>query len=674
MTLVKLDIPGGIVSDRSEYSTGPRWKTCEKVRFQQGQPEKIGGWVEEANWSFTGQPSDVCVWQTIDGSSVLAVGTDTKLQLVYNDELLDITPLRTGASSLNAPFATANESATVTVTHAGHGSSSGDYVVFAGATAGGGITVAGEYILTVVNANTYTIQHSSNATSTTSSQGGSSVTVSYLIPTGSFTSSQGLGWGAGTWGSARSGAIKVTDTITGITRANPAVVTAGSHPFADGDLVQITAVAGMVQVNGVTFTVANKTTNTFELAGINSSAYTTYGSAGTATQQFGWNSAANSDQSDVSLEPSLWSLSLWGEDLIATQRNGGTYTWDASTPTARATAVTNAPTISKLSLVSSPSRHLICFGAEAGTADPLNIRWSDQEVNTTWAAALSNTAGSQRLQQGTKIIAAVQTRDQILIFTDDSLHAMQFIGPPFTFGFRIMGTNCAPVSQHSVVDQNGVVYWMGNNHFYVYDGTVKILPSPVRDHVFNSIDSDLDLLTYSGLNRRFTEIWWVYATVENQPPDKYVIYNWKTTEWYFGSLDRSVWLDEISWLTEPIGISSSGKLYYHETGNNDNVVPLPCSVETGVFEIPNSGEDLFLVDKLIPDASITGSLQVTFFVRKYPSAPEVVKGPFTLTSSTEKTSFRVRGRQLRLKISSSDLSDQWKWGTPRIRYRRSGKR
>ena len=672
MALVKLDIPGGIVADRSEYSTGSRWRICDKVRFQQGQPEKIGGWVSEVNWSFTGTPSSVLAWQTLGGDSVLAVGTNKKLQIVVNDSLIDITPANSSVT-LNGAFDMVDESAIVTVHDVAHGAEDGDYVVFSGATAGGGITVTGEYILTFVDANTYTIQHPSAATSTATGQGGSSIATVYLLGTGNSVGTAGLGWGAGTWGTPRTGTTPVTDTITGITAANPGVVTAGSHPFSDGDLVRITDVVGMVELNGNSYTVANKTTNTFQLSGTNTSAFTSYSSAGTATKLFGWGFGVTASESNVALEPDLWSLSLWGEDLIATRRNAGTYTWDASTPTTRAALVSNAPTISKLSLVSSPSRHLICFGAGADALDPLNVRWSDQEINTSWTPALSNTAGSQRIQQGTKIIAAVQTRDQILIFTDDSLHAMQFIGPPFTFSFRIMGTNCAPVSQHSVVDQNGVVYWMGNSHFYMYDGAVKILPCPVRDYVFDNVGGSFEL-TYAGLNRKFTEIWWVYSTAPSSPPDKYVIYNWKTTEWYFGSLDRAVWLDEVSWLTQPIGISTSGTLYYHESGTDDNVSPLTCSVESGVIEIPPAGDDLFLVDKLIPDAKITGSLQVTFYVRKYPLAPETVKGPFTVTSSTQKTSFRVRGRQLRIKLSSTNLLDNWKWGTPRIRYRRSGKK
>jgi len=674
MTLVKLEIPGGAVADRPEYSTGARWKTTEKVRFQQGLPEKIGGWTNESGWSFTGVASDILAWRTLNGDSIIAVGTEKKLEVVYNDTKTDVTPVRSTAT-LNGPFTTSSGSATVTVAHTAHGALDGDYVVFSGASAGGGITVDGEYQLTHVDDNTYTITHGSNASSSASSTGGSSVSTTYLLSGGRAQASEGLGWGAGGWGDPREGATKTEDTITGITQANPGVVTAGSHPFVNGDLVKITGVVGMTQVNGNTYTVANKATNTFELSGTNTSGFGSYSSGGTATKQFGWGYSANADQSDVTLEPSTWSLSLWGEDMIATRRNEATYLWDATNPTTRVTVVTNAPTSTKLTLVATPSRHVVALGAHTGSvADPLNVRWSDQEGLTTWTSAADNTAGSQRLQGGSKIVAGLQTRGQILIWTDDTLQAMNYIGPPYIFGFTIIASNCSPISQKSVVDQNGIVYWMGNKHFYVYDGSVKILPSPVRDQVFDNMDSSLDQLTYGGLNRRFNEIWWFYTTTGSTSPNKYVVYNHSTAEWHFGTLDRCVWLDEVSWLNNPVAVQSDGTLSYHESGTSDNGSAFSSYIETGVFEIPQAGDDLFIADKLIPDATITGNAKLTFYTKKYPAGSEVTKGPFTLSSSTQKLSMRARGRQIRMRIESDGASDFWKWGTPRLRYRRSGKR
>tara|TARA_R110000851_G_scaffold3093_1_gene12511 strand:+ start:888 stop:2918 length:2031 start_codon:yes stop_codon:yes gene_type:complete len=674
MSLIKLNIPGGTVSDRSDYSSGPVWKSTEKVRFQQGLPEKIGGWTSEVNWSFTGTPSDVLAWQTLGGDSVIAVGTNKKLQIVVNDSLTDITPANSSVT-LNGAFDMVDESAIVTVHDVAHGAEDGDYVVFSGATAGGGITVTGEYILTFVDANTYTIQHPSAATSTATGQGGSSIATVYLLGTGNSVGTAGLGWGAGTWGTPRTGTTPVTDTITGITAANPGVVTAGNHPFSNGDLVRITDVVGMVELNGNSYTVANKATNTFQLSGTNTSAFTSYGSAGTATKLFGWGFGVTASESNVTLEADLWSLSLWGEDLIATRRNGKSYLWDATTPTTRAAVISNAPTISKLSLVSVPDRHMVCFGATPDNTaeDPLLVRWSDQEDFTTWTPAAANTAGSQRLQQGSKIVAAVQTRDQILVFTDDALYGMQFQGPPFTFSFRILGTGGAPLSQNSVANVNGTVYWMGSEHFYLYDGSVKVLPSPVRDHVFDSMENTLDDSVYSGINRSFTEIWWFYTADGGTSANRYVCVNYKTNEWHFGSLDRSVWLDDSSWLTSPIAINSNGTLYYHENGFDDDGAAITSSVESGAFEIPETGDKLLLVDRMIPDSTVSGNLSVTLFVSKYPGGTETTKGPFPLTENTEKISLRGRGRQFRIKVESTGIQDYWKWGIPRVEIKSDGK-
>ena len=673
MPLVKLDIAPGIFADRSDYSIGPKWKTGSNVRFQQGLPEKIGGWITEVNWSFTGTPSDALAWTTLDGSFALVVGTDKKLELIFNDVKTDITPVRSEVT-LNGPFDTTNTDATVTVNDTNHGAEDGDYVIFSGATAGGGITIVGEYVLTLVDANAYTIEHGSAATSSTTGQGGASVVTKYLIAVGNSTSAKGLGWGAGSWGNAREGQTSTTGAVTGITQANPGVVTATAHPFVNGDTVKLTGVAGMVEVNGVTYTVANKAANTFELSGINTTGFTAYTSAGTATKQWGWGYSANVSNSNVTLEPDLWSLSLWGEDLIATRRNGATYTWDATAPTARATIIANAPTNSKMSFVSVPDRHLVCLGAENGSEDPLNVRWSDQEDNTTWTASATNTAGSNRLSQGSKIIGAVQTRDQTLVFTDDAAFGMYFQGPPFTFGFRELGESAPPISQNAAIEVNGIVYWMGNRHFYMYDGTIKILPSPVRDHVFDAMDESLALLTYAGINRRFTEIIWLYATVGATAPNKYVTVNYTTGEWAFGSWDRAVWQDDLSWMDYPFAISETGTLNYHENGTSDNGATMTTTLESGVFEIPEAGEKLFMLDRVIPDATIGGgSMTVSLIVAKYPGGPETTKGPYTVTGDTEKISMRMRGRQVRLKLDSSGTEDSWKWGVARASVRPDGR-
>lgn len=666
MPLEKFKIPGGIVTDRTSYSIGGRWVDGSRIRFQQGFPEPIGGWVKEINWSVTGTPNNAIVWSNLNGDQLLAIGTEKKIHLVFNDTIYDITPIRE-SQSLTNPFTTVNESAVVTVADTGHGAEDGDYVTFSGASAVGGVTISGEYILTYVDANTYRITHTSDATS--GATGGGSVTAKYQISTGSTAGTAGLGWGIDTWNSYREGSPITQKTITGITQANPGVVTSNGHGLSNGDIVRITDVAGMTQLNGNYYTLANVATNTFELSGTDTSSYGSYSSAGKATKQFGWGSAAASGTSTISLEPSLWSFSLWGEDLIATRRDGGTYVWDATNGTGTAAIVlTNAPTNAMLSLVSVPDRHVICFGADS---DPLLVKWSSQEANTTWSASATNTAGSQRLEIGHKILAATQTRDQILIFTDDAVFGMNFQGPPYTFGFRPLARTCSPIGQNAVVEINGAVYWMGCGHFYVFTGRVEEVPCPVRDHVFNNINKDIEKITFGGLNRKFTEIWWFYATGENENPESYVVFNYATQEWSIGSLSRNVWIDDSDWLQYPLACDSDGNAYYHENGTSDNGSDITSYIECGDIEFGNSGDKMLLIDKIIPDVS--GSPQITLFTRKYPNATEITKGPYDIFDSTEKLSLRAKGRQFRMKISYTGKT-YWRFGHTRFQFTVDGSR
>ena len=666
MPLQKFEIPGGMVKDRSAYASGGRWIDGNKVRFQQGFPEPIGGWIEEVNWSATGSPSNAIAWSNLNGDQLLAIGTEKKIHLVFNDTIYDITPIRE-SQSLTNPFTTSSGTPTVTVADTAHAAEDGDYVTFSGGRAVGGVTISGEYVLTVVDANKFTITASGNASSTAT--GGGSVTAKYQISTGTTAGTPGLGWGIDTWNSYREGSPITQKTVSGLTQASPGVVTATAHGFSNGDLVKLTDVVGMVEVNGNYYTVASVTTNTFELSGTNTSGFTSYGSAGKATKIFGWGSAAAVSSSTVILEPSLWSFSLWGEDLIATRRDGGTYVWDATNGTGTAAiALTNAPTNAMLSLVSVPDRHVICFGADN---NPLLVKWSDQEDNTTWSALATNTAGSQPLEIGHKIIATQQTRDQILIFTDDAVFGMNFEGPPYTFGFRPLATSCAPVGQNAVVEINGTVFWMGCGHFHSFGGKVQVIPCPVRDYVFDNINKEAENISFGGLNRKFTEIWWFYPTGENTEPDSYVVLNYSTNEWSVGSLSRSVWIDDEDWLQYPTAFDPDGKIYYHENGTSDNGSDIESYVECGAIEMNNTGDKMLWIDKIIPDVS--GSPQITVYTRKYPNSSEVTKGPYDLFSTTEKLSLRAKGRQMRMKISYTGQT-YWRFGHTRFQMTADGTR
>tara|TARA_R110000824_G_scaffold2970_10_gene13604 strand:- start:2540 stop:4564 length:2025 start_codon:yes stop_codon:yes gene_type:complete len=674
VAFAKLDIKGGIVKDRPDYSSGPVWIDGDKVRFQQGLPEKLGGWKSETGYTFTGIPSKAITWRSLSGTDLLAVGTDKKLQLIFGDVLYDITPIAATTTPTN-PYTTVDEDATVTVTEAAHGAEVGDFVLLSSVTAVGGITPDGEVeITTVPTANTWTFEHTGPATSSVAS-GGGSPTHKYLLGTGSPTSTKSLGWGTGAWSDPREGFPSTTATANAVSDADPGqVTTTANHGFTTGDQIKHTNFAGMIELNGVTHTITVTAVTTYTL-GIDTEPFASYSSAGTATKQFGWGTALGA--SAVNLEPAHWSFDLWGEDLIATRRGGLTYLWDASNGAyTRAVLLhANVPATAAFSIVGVPERQVVTFGG----ADPLLVQWSDEKDYTLWTAAATNTAGALRLDKGTKIIAAVPTRDQTIILTDEAAFGMNFQGPPFTYGFRMLSTGCGPVSQNGAIDVNGVVFWMGCGHFYVFDGAVRILPSPVRDHVFDNLNMEKQNLAFTGLNRQFSEIWWFYPTVGNTYPDSYVIFNYSSNEWSTGTIERTAWLDQSEYSNYPLALNSSGTLYYHENGVDDDTTAMTSYVESGVFEIPGGntegpGESLLLMDKLIPDATITGTVDLSIYTRKYPHTSETTKGPFVITSSTGKVSLRAKGRQMRMKISSDALSDTWKWGISRINQRSSSKR
>ena len=592
MALAKLKIPGGIQADRTDYSTGPFWKSGNKVRFQQGQPEPVGGWETHSDFNTTvGTPSAIKAWRDLSDNDLLAIGTEKRLHVVKNGTIYDITPISSTVEN-TITFDTTNLSAVVNVNHTSHPVLAGDYVVIRNAAAVGGITPDGTYEVTeYIGANDFTITHSSAATSSVSGGGGAATDIDYLLPSGTALPTPGLGWGADTWNSGTWGDPASNSTIT--------------------------------------------------------------------------------------LDAAHWSFDLWGEDLIANRRGRGIYTWNASGGTGtRATAVTNAPTTNTWIQVSVPDRHLISFGAHDGSnADPMNIRWTTQEVNTTWTPSSTNTAGSQRLHLGDRLIASIQTKDQTLVWTNEALFGMLFSGDPFTFTFRPLSTGSEPLGQNAAVDQDGVVFWMGRDNFHVYTGREQVLPCPVRDAVYNDLNGDVSSNVFGGVNSSFTEIWWHYPSLASSDfPDKYVTYNWVTQEWALGSLGRVVWSEAESWLDKPFAYDSSGVFYFHEKGTNAAGSALNWSIYSGVLEVPEAGDQLFYVDRFVPDVEQqTGNITFTVYYRRYPNSTENSKTG-TISTTTTKLNKRVRGRQLRFGYSSTEVDSFAKMGDLRADWKPDGRR
>ena len=707
MPLQLLKYQPGVVKDISEYAAGkngPFYIDSNLVRFKNGYAEKLGGWLKDqinaldtsgnitsTATSIEGIARRMVFWRsTTDGEDRIAVGTHNHLLIIENGAVYDITPLRdrtdsattttealddsetaidlasvtgfkaagailigtevityTGISTLTLtgctrgadsttaaahdsgavatqilidPITTADESTTVTITDTAHGAQTSDWVVLSGAAATGGVaaddlnSMAG-YQVTVLTANTYTITVPSAATSTVSAGGGNAVVIQYLVGIagglGSQSADPALGWGVGSWGEST------------------------------------------------------------------------------------WGTARSASSSDVSLDNSSWNLSIWSEDLIATVRNASIFYWDTSAGTNnRAVLVSSiagaesVPTVARITTVSFPDRHFIVGGSQeyvigggTGNVDDMLVRWSTQEDFTKFAPTATNTAGDQRLQIGTKIVAMVAAREETLISTDSALYGMTFTGGSFVFSFRLLGTDCGAAGINTMINVDSTVYYMGRRNFFVYDGILKELACPVQYYVFDRMQERYIDKVVVGHNKAFKEVTWFYVSNDNTAAtnpenDSYVTYNYAENAWTIGTMDRTVWSDSFGARTVPFAFDPDGFLYNHETGTSDNGAAMNSFIEAAPREISAEGETLYMVDQIVPDAnmSATTSLDLYMNTRKYPNSTEVIKGPFTITSSTDKVSTRAKGRQIAIKFQSTGTEDQWTLGDFRINSRQDGLR
>jgi hypothetical protein len=400
--------------------------------------------------------------------------------------------------------------------------------------------------------------------------------------------------------------------------------------------------------------------------------------------------------SNVTLEARQWSLDNFGEDLIATQLNGGTYRWDTSSGTStRAAIVANAPTTSRLSLVSTPDRHLVLLGTEntigtPSSQDDLLIRFSDQENITTYQPTAENTAGSLRIADGSRIMAAERSRGQILIWTDTSLHSMQFIGPPFTFGLRQLGSKCGIIGSHVGVDLNGVSYWMSQDSFYLFDGTVKKLPCSVEQFIFNNLNQTASENAFAGHNGEFNEIIWFYARTGSDQINAVVVYNYLEGTWWTGTLARTSWIDRelydnpiaTQYLANTtannetiLGLTAGAtQIYLHEQGNDADGEAIDAYLKSGAVQI-GQGDDFSFVSRLIPDIqNQSGTLNLDFEFLRYPNDANAVTKSTSFTSGTEKVDLRGRGRQFTANIVSNTTGTAWRLGTMRFDIQPDGRR
>ena len=636
MPLTKLQFRPGVNRETTSYTNEGGWFDVDKVRFRFGMPEKIGGWEKFSGFSYLGTARAMHPWVALDNGRFIGIGTSLKYYLNQDGgSFSDITPIRSTTSAGDVTFAASNGSSTITVTDTAHGAVSGDFVTFSGAASlGGNITAAvlnQEYNITeILTGDTYTI-------------------------------------------SARAAGTSIQDiTVNGA--LSPSLVNASGSDSGNGG----SSTVGAYQIS------IGLDTSTFGAGwGI--------GFWGRGT----WNSAATTPLVTSTLR--VWSHDNFGEDLLINVRNGGIYYWDKTTGSAaRAVSLdslagaTSTPTIAKQVMVSDRDRHIIAFGcdteANPGVQDPLAIRFSSQESLTDWASTATNTAGELRLGSGSEIVTAVETRQQILVYTDESLYAMQFLGPPFTFGVNLVSENITTMGPLCAVAVEDNVFWMGQKEFYVYGGTVQRLPCTVRDFVFDDINLNQREKIVASTNTSFSEVWWFYPSASSDTNDRYVVYNYEQKVWYFGAMARSFWMDR-GIFDQPIAAGPNNYLYSQETGFDDDGSALTAYIESSQIDIAD-GDQFSFIRRMIPDLTFRGSTagspsaNITVKTRNFPGGNYLQSTSSAITKSasvpveqfTDQVHLRLRGRSFAMRVESTASGVGWRLGSPRLDVRPDGRR
>ena len=716
MPLTKVRIAPGFNKQVTQTGAEGQWTDGDFVRFRYGLPEKIGGWEQILSGKLVGAAREQFIWADLDGRRYAAIGTNKLLVVYYEGNFFDITPLDTALTSCT--FDTVNTSAIVTVNKPAHALEEGDLFTFTSVTppTGAGysaidFTTNTFQVTSVPNSDEFTITMAS-AAGTTVNGSGSAVVNPYVKP-GALGFTYGFGWGTGLWGggqqlfSTLNGAL--LDDTAGTGGSGTSITLASTTGFPTSGTIKVGT--EFISYTGVS---SNDLTGiTRGVAGTR-----TAHSSGAGIEYFtGWGEASLSQT--LSIDPASWSLDNFGEKLIATVKNGKTFEWNPinSNPNAlstRAVVVSNAPTASVMSLVSDRDRHLFMLGTETtigspNTQDRMFIRFSDQEDISDYTPTSVNTAGSFRLDSGTKIVGAVKGKDYTFVVTDTSAYVIQFVGPPFTFSVRQVGSNCGAIGQHSIKYVNGAVYWMGEaGGFFVYDGTVKALPCLVEDFVFTTKGDNLGInyqngeSVYAGLYSLYEEINWFYPKSGSNNVDRCVTFNYQSGTWTTGSLARTTYTDanlyDHPYATEfnstgtpsfptvqgVTNVNGSTIYYSHEVGVNqvDSTgakTAIPAFIQSGDFDLAQGGDGQFFmsVRRFIPDFKlIQGNAKVTINLKRFPVSTETSSplGPFTITSSTEKIDTRARSRFANLKIENTSTDESWRYGTFRADVQPDGMR
>ena len=691
MPLTKIQLKPGVNRENTRYTNEGGYYESEKVRFRQGTPEKIGGWIRISVSTFLGVCRSLWNWVTLGSLNLLGVGTNLKFYIESGGVYNDITPIRT-ENTLTDPF-TPNGTTTILVTDPNGGFINNDFVTFYGGTAVGGQTIRGEYQITYVSSTTYRITIAAAATA--GAAAGGTVYAVYQVNTGPSFAAPLTGWGASTWGSGAWGigtastdalrlwnqvnwgqnllfgargqalyywdaAIGVSPTQVTLTIASPTVVTAGVN-LADNTPISFTTTDALPTgvLPGVTYYTKYLTATTFNLSATSGGA------------------AINTSGSQSGLQY----ISPRGVPISTLPGSDG-----------------YAPLYQNAFTVSDASRFCIVFGTnnyDSTVLDPMLIRWSDQESLTTWYPAITNQAGSVRLSHGSKIVTTLQSRQEIVVWTDQALYSLQYLGPPYVWGTQLLADNVSIASPNAAAMASGVTYWMGVDKFYKYDGRVQTLRCDLRQFIYDDINAQQFDQVFASTNEGFNEVWFFYCSKNSITVDRYVVYNYFEDIWYYGTMARTAWLDT-GLRNYPLAATYSNNIVNQEfgvdDGETDTLLPITASITSSQFDI-GDGHNFAFVYRLIPDLTFRGSTsgttpQVTMYlqglnnsgsgVTQSGNANVVNTGPapsvINVDQFTGQLYIRVRGRQMQMQITSNTLGVQWQLGSPRIDIRPDGRR
>jgi len=700
-------------------STGgeSQWVDGDNVRFRYGTPEKIGGWSQLGSVQITGRATAIHHFVNTSGIKYAILGTNRILYAYSGGIFYDIHPIKATTSLSNA-FSTTNGSKVVTLTFSSaHNINKFDIILldtFTSITgsdfASGDFTDKKFMVTSIPTDTTLTIEMEENESGSGASTSGG-IRVQHYYPVGPAAEVASTGWGLGSWGGQQTGQFtstlssSINASVTSLTMASSSSFPSSGTILIDNELITYTGNDNSGTLSGLT-------------RGASGTTAATHSSGATVTDAsnfFAWNAAASGD---IITAPGLWSLDNLGNKLIATINGGESFEWDSNPLAAnstRATIITGAPTASAFTLVSTPDRHLIFFGTETtigtkSTQDPMFIRFSDQEDINTYTPSATNTAGTQRLADGSKLVGAIRGRDAIYIWTDTALFIMRFVGPPFTFSFQQVGTNCGLIGQNAAVEVDGTAYWMSENGFFRYTGKLESLPCLVEDHVYDDINTIPKQHINAGLNNLFGEVIWFYPNSGSGVVNRMVTYNYLDSSperpvWTTGTLARTAWEDSAIFgkphateydssaetadtdVNYVHGNTDGASTYYeHETGLNQvklgQTTAIAANIQSGSFDIGSQGlngdgEFMMKIRRVIPDfLSQTGNARVTLNLRDFPNdtAASSTLGPFTISSGTQKIDTRARAREISLKVENTSTSQFWKLGTFRIDYQPDGRR